>query len=235
MAGHFPQKHRKKMESDWHLGIWVGRTSNSQRAHSADPRRSTSVAGRLDGLNWRNATTRKSWRMRQAYPGIRDHPEIMQTEGPFERREPPRGTPGQSDEQLADRRPGAELAQFHASFGQTPGCQACLEIKRGFHHTVACKARQQEWQDRRESEETETSGQGPSEPKQESGTMPECHAHPSTETVGGDPVRRPRRWTNINELRSWTTTHLEWEANKRNCPCDHQKSMTSRTTPKKSR
>ena len=29
VAGHFPQKHRKKMESDWHLGIWVARTSNS--------------------------------------------------------------------------------------------------------------------------------------------------------------------------------------------------------------
>ena len=28
-AGHFPQKHRKKMESDWQRGILVGRTSTS--------------------------------------------------------------------------------------------------------------------------------------------------------------------------------------------------------------
>ena len=29
VAGHFPLKHRKKMENDWHLGIWVGITSTS--------------------------------------------------------------------------------------------------------------------------------------------------------------------------------------------------------------
>ena len=29
VAGHFPQKHRKNMESGWHLGIWVGRTITS--------------------------------------------------------------------------------------------------------------------------------------------------------------------------------------------------------------
>ena len=102
----------------------------------------------------------------------------------------PRGTPGQSDEQRVDPRPGAELAQFHASCGQSPGCQACLGIRQGFHHTVACKARQQERQDRRESEETETSGQGPSEPAQESATMSEGQVNRLTETVGGDRVRR---------------------------------------------
>ena len=29
VAGHFPQKYRKMMESDRHLGIWVGRTNTS--------------------------------------------------------------------------------------------------------------------------------------------------------------------------------------------------------------
>ena len=153
VAGHFPQKHRKKMESDWHLG----RTNEQlQREHSAHPRRSTPLqAGSTERYNKKimeNATG-LPWDQRPP----RDHADG----GPFEGREPPRGTPGQSDEQLADRRPGAELAQFHASCGQTPGCQAWLGIRRGFHHTVACKARRQEWQDRRESEETETSGQGP--------------------------------------------------------------------------
>ena len=32
-------------------------------------------------------------------------------------------------------------------------CQACLGVRRGFHHALACKARQREWQERRESEE----------------------------------------------------------------------------------
>ena len=36
VVGHFPQTHRKKMESDWHLGIWVGRNC---------------AAGRFDGLS----------------------------------------------------------------------------------------------------------------------------------------------------------------------------------------
>ena len=31
-------------------------------------------------MSWQNASTRKSWRMRRAYRGIRDHPEITQTE-----------------------------------------------------------------------------------------------------------------------------------------------------------
>ena len=31
-------------------------------------------------MSWQNASTRKSWRMRRAYPGIRDHREITQTE-----------------------------------------------------------------------------------------------------------------------------------------------------------
>ena len=30
VAGHFPQKHCKKMESDWHLGIWGGRTNSNE-------------------------------------------------------------------------------------------------------------------------------------------------------------------------------------------------------------
>ena len=29
-------------------------------------------------------------------------------------------------------------------------------------------------------------------------------------------MTNPTGWTNINELKSWTTTHLEWEANERN-------------------
>ena len=42
VAGHFPQKHRKKMESDWHLGVCVGRTSTSNKqTHFAHPRRSS--------------------------------------------------------------------------------------------------------------------------------------------------------------------------------------------------
>ena len=62
---------------------------------------------------------------------------------------------------------------------------------RGFHHTVACKARQEEWQDRREAEEKQTLRKEPSEPTQESATIPEGQVHPPTETVGGgDPVRR---------------------------------------------
>ena len=50
------------MESDWHLG------------------RTNEQLQRADGLSWRNATTRKSWRVRKAYPGIRDRPQITQTE-----------------------------------------------------------------------------------------------------------------------------------------------------------
>ena len=160
MAGHFPQKHRKKMESDWHVGIWAGRTSNSNEhilltqggVLRCRPVRRLELAEHYNKKIMENATG-LPWDQRPP----RDHADG----GPFEGREPPRGTPRQSDEQLADRRPGAELAQFHASCGQTPGCQAWLGIGRGFHHTVAGKARRQEWQDRRESEETETSGQGP--------------------------------------------------------------------------
>ena len=56
--------------------------------------------------------------------------------------------------------------------------------------------------------------------------MLEGHVHPPTETVGGDPVRRrllcktrpehERPELDDESDRSWTTTHLEWEANERN-------------------
>ena len=128
MAGHFPQKHRKKMESDWHLGIWVGRTSNSNEHILLTQEgvlrcrlvRRLELAERYNKKIMENATG-LPWDQRPP----RDHADG----GPLEGREPPRGTLGQSDEQLADRRPGAELAQFHASFGQTTGCQAWLEKK----------------------------------------------------------------------------------------------------------
>ena len=228
VAGHSPQKHCKKMESDWHLGIWVGRTSNSNEYILLTQKgvlrcKSVRRLELAERYNKKIMEDAKGLQWDQRPP--RDHADGR----PFEGRELPRGMPGQSE----DRRPGAELAQFHASCGQTPGCQACLEKRRGFHHTVACKARQQEWQDRRESEETETSGQGPSEPAQESATMSEgqvlpqrqlevtqcdddCFARQDQNMNGPNWMTNPSQWTNINESKSWTTTHLEWEANERN-------------------
>ena len=80
MAGHFPQKHRKKMESDWHLGIWVGRTSNSNEhilltqegVLRCRPVRRLEVAERYNkkimenatGLPWGSETTQRSCRRR---------------------------------------------------------------------------------------------------------------------------------------------------------------------------
>ena len=182
MAGHFPQKHSKKMESDWHLGIWVGRTSNSNE-HILPTQEGVLRCRSVRRLELAERYNKKIMENAKGLPWDQRPPRDHADGGPFEGRELPLGMPGQSDEQPVDRRPGAELAQFHASCGQTPGCQACLGIRRGFHHTVACKARQHEWQDRRESEETETSGQRPSEPAQESATMSEGQVNPPTETV----------------------------------------------------
>ena len=122
MAGHFhaetSQENGKRLASG-HLG----RTNEQlQRAQKLAERYNKKTMENATGLPWDQRPPR-------------DHADG----GPFEGREPPQGTPGQSDEQLADRRQGAELAQFHASCGQTPGCQAWLGIRRGFHHTWPAK------------------------------------------------------------------------------------------------
>ena len=188
VAGHFPLKHRKKMESDWHLGIWVGRRSTSNehilltqggvfrcrsvRRLELEEQHNKNIMEIARGLQWDQIPT-----------------SDLADGGPFER-DSPRGVPGQAVEQPLDRRPGAELAQFHAACGQTPGCQAWLGYRRGFHHTVACKTRQREWQERRESEEKQAPRQEPSVPAQEPAMSQESQARSSNVTVGGDPVRR---------------------------------------------
>ena len=107
VAGHFPQKHRKKMKA---TGIWA--SGLDERAQKRAERYNKKTIVNATGLPWDQRPPR-------------DHADG----GPFEGRAPPRGTPGQSDEQLADRSPGAELAQFYASCGQTPGCPGMVGNK----------------------------------------------------------------------------------------------------------
>ena len=141
VAGHFPENHRKKVESDWHLGIWVGRTSNSNE-HILLTQGGVLRCRSVRRLELAERYNKETMENAKGLPWDQRPPRDHADGGPSEGREPPRETLGQSDEQPVDRRLGAELVQFHASCGQTPGCQACSGIRRGFHHTVACKARQ---------------------------------------------------------------------------------------------
>ena len=124
VAGHFPLKHREKMDSDWHLGIWEGRTSTSNehilltqggvlrcrsvRRLELEERHNKKIIESARGLPWDQRPTS-------------DHADG----GPFER-DSLFGAPGQAVEQPLDPRPGAELAQFHAVCGQTLGLSCLL-------------------------------------------------------------------------------------------------------------
>ena len=72
MAGHSSQKHRKKMESDWHLGIWVGRTSNSNE-HILLTQERVLRCRSVRRLELAERYNKKTMGNRRAYPGIRDH------------------------------------------------------------------------------------------------------------------------------------------------------------------
>ena len=102
MAGHFPQKHRKKMESDWYLGIWVGRTSNSNE-HILLTQEGVLRCRSVRRLELAERCNKKIMENAKGLPLDQRPPRDHADGGPFEGREPPRGTPGDSGEQPVDR------------------------------------------------------------------------------------------------------------------------------------
>ena len=91
VAGHFPQKHPKRMESDWHLGIWVGRTSTSNE-HIL-----VTQGGVLRCRSSRRVELEESYDKRimenaKGQPWDQGPPRDHADGGPFEGREPLRGT-----------------------------------------------------------------------------------------------------------------------------------------------
>ena len=173
------------MESDWHLGIWVGRASTSNEnvlLTQGGVLRCRSVRRlELEGT----LQQKRSWRVRKPYPGTRDHPEITQTEDSSKNEschEEPLDSQT-SNRWTEDRE--QNLQSFIHLVDKPLAARHAWEEDEDF--TIA---RQQEWQERREAEETQTSRQEPSEPTQQLATIPEGQARPSTESVGGASVRR---------------------------------------------
>ena len=122
VAGHSRQKHRTKMASDLPLDIWVGRTGTSNE-HILLTRGGVLRCRSVRRLKVEERHDKEVMESAKGLPWDQKPPRDPADELPREVREPPQRTLGQPDEQPVDRRPGAELAQFNASHGQTPGCQ----------------------------------------------------------------------------------------------------------------
>ena len=128
MAGHFLQKHHKKMESGWHLGIWAGRTSNSNE-HILPTQEGVLRWRSVRRLELAERFNKKIMKSAKGLPWDQRPPRDHADGGPVEGRELPRGTPGQSDEQPVDRRPGAELVTVPRVLGTGPRLAGMLGNK----------------------------------------------------------------------------------------------------------
>ena len=170
VSAHFIQKGRKKMDLDWHSGVWVGRATNtdehlvlteagvlrcrSVRRRDEEQRYDAQLLATVQGLPWdpRASSPLSRGSSSSGFPA-----PVPGASG---------GTEGKKTE--AQR----TMAGFHAACGPTPNCQAC-HGQRKFHHTVECNRRRQAWMDSMnaggtiEGDSEAPPDQGPEEQQQE--------------------------------------------------------------------
>ena len=219
-GGTFPQKHCKKMESDWHLGIWVGRTSNSNeyilltqegvlRCRSV---RRLELAERYNKKNMEDA---------KGLPGIRDHPEITQMEDHSK-------DENYHEECRDSQRTEDQEQNLHSSTRLMDKPQAARHAwKNDEDFTTRWPAKQDSKSGKtdanpkkrnirtgtiRTSAGVSNNVGGPSLPQRQLEVTQcddDCFARQDQNMNGPNWMTNPSQWTNINESKSWTTTHLE--------------------------
>eukprot|EP00971_Amphidinium_carterae_P342746 6482167-Amphidinium_carterae.1 len=192
---HIGAEARHKADLQWTPGIWVGKTS-----HSDEHIVLRGGGGVITSRSIRRRPAETCWdgellKSTRATPWNSGGVVVAESPaGPAELAAGPAMTAEAQSAQRTNTPAGVQHGQFLDEMGPTPGCGAC-EGRRGFHHTVACRHRREEWmRDRERSNVAEAAipetatAQAEAEPG-----VAETAAPMETETTSTLPVEDVRR------------------------------------------